>query len=256
MNPERLSEPVAVMRLLEFKLAGRALRFGVIAVALVGAMFALTGCTAKVQRVLLHEDAFIKVVLRTRSEAHKGAPAANFAHPAAISRLRLAHLLSQLELRDAAGERRPAFHTELVFTLGEHIEAALRQAAATQEVVIQALRKERQMGLFTHTFVTAFVCWLDSDERLQIHLQRADWRLPPGEDIDDLREPVAGRAVLDFRVMASEGIVPLGAQSVAVNWRDPRFQKPREFRVGSDGRMQRRRILLESPAPDSDSADE
>ena len=66
---------------------------------------------------------------------------------------------------------------------------------------------------------------MGDDDLLHLQLSRLDWPVPKGEE-DELREPVAGREVMAFRVLASEGVDPTGHQSVAVHWRDDRFRNP------------------------------
>jgi len=60
---------------------------------------------------------------------------------------------------------------------------------------------------------------------------------------------VAGRELMAFRVLASEGVEPTGHQSVAVYWRDDRFRNPTSVRVGPGGKVTRRTVLMEEEAP-------
>jgi hypothetical protein len=215
----------------------------------------LAGCGARYARVPVHESDGASVVLR--SELQGGAPVERgFAHPATIAGVRLAHVLAQIDVRmDAGGdepsERRPAFPTELVYPLGELLSQGLAKADPTQEVVVQALRRERRLGLFTASFATSFVAFVGSDERLHLQLHRLDWEVPKGQE-DELREPLPGREVMAFRVLASEGVEPTGHQSVAVHWRDERFRNPTTVRVGPGGKMTRRTVLMEQDAPPAD----
>jgi len=208
-------------------------------------------CASPYTRVSVHHDDVIQVTLRARNE--DGQPVdRGFHHPAIISNVRLAHILSAIDVRmnvseDGGGKRVPAIPTELVYLLGDHLSAALKQADPTQEVVIRATRKERNLGVFTQKYVTSFVAWVDASDRLQLHLSRADWAVPKSEEEDDTREPVVGQQVQRFRVIGTDGIDPIGAQSVAVHWRDPRFRKGANLTVGVSGRIQRRTVLMESP---------
>jgi hypothetical protein len=212
----------------------------------------LAGCGARYARVPVHQDESASVVLR--SELRGGKPLERgFAHPATISGVRLAHVLAQLDVRIDAGdeapsERRPAIPTELVYPLGELISQALAKADGTQEVVVQAVRRERRLGLFTAAFATSFVGYVGSDERLHLQLSRLDWEVPKGRE-EELREPMPGREVMAFRVLASEGVEPTGHQSVAVHWRDERFRNPTTVRVGPGGKISRRTVLMEEEAP-------
>ena len=176
-----------------------------------------------------------------------------FRQPATISGVRIAHMLAQIDVRmDSSdgekGERRAAVPTELVYPLGDTLSAALAKADQSQEVVVQALRSERKLGLFTQTFVTSFLAFVGPDDLLHLEFSRLDWPVPKGSE-DEQREPVAGREVMAFRVLASEGVEPIGHQAVAVDWRDERFRNPTSVRVGPGGKVTRRTVLMEDEAP-------
>src|SRR3990172_2875153 len=148
-------------------------------VCLAVALLASLGCGTRYARVPIHADDLTQVALR--AELRDGEPVERgFAQPATISGVRLAHVLAQIDVRvdegeEGANERRPAIHTELVYPLGELLSQALAKADPSQEVVVQALRKERRLGLFTQTFATSFVAWVGSDGLLYLHLSRLDW---------------------------------------------------------------------------------
>jgi hypothetical protein len=210
------------------------------------------GCGTRYARVPVHADDLTQVVLR--AELRDGKPLARgFAHPATISGVRLSHVLAQIDVRvdegeEGASQRRPAIHTDLVYPLGELLSQALAKADPDQEVVVQALRKERRLGLFTQSHATSFVGWVGADGLLYLSLSRLDWPVPKGEE-DQPREPVVGREVMAFRVLASEGVDPVAHQTVAVHWRDDHFRRPTSVHVGPSGKVSRRTILMEEEAP-------
>ncbi len=214
------------------------------------------GCGTRYARVPVHEDDLTKLSLR--AVLQDGEPLERgFHHPATIPGVRLAHMLAQLDVRtdegaDEASERKPAIATELVYPLGDLLSAALAQARPSQEVVVQALRRERTLGLFSQLYATSFVAFVGADDLLHLQLSRLDWPVPKGSE-DELREPMAGREVMAFRVLASEGVEPTGHQSVAVDWRDDRFRNPTTLRVGPGGKVTRRTVLMEE-APATDGA--
>ena len=215
------------------------------------AVSALTcACASPYTRVRIHQDDAVVVTLRARNEG--GRPVdRGFRQPATISNVRLAHILASLDVRtgvtdEGGGKRVPAVHTELIYPLGDHLSAAFKQADSTQEVVVQAFRRERNLGIFTKKYVTSFVAWVDSEDRLQIHLSRVDWEVPKSNE-EDLKEPVAGRLVQRFRVIPSETARAAGAQGLAIDWRDPSFRKGANLSVGRSGRLRRRTILMQSP---------
>jgi hypothetical protein len=220
--------------------------------ALLVALLGVAGCGTRYARVPIHADDTAQVVLR--AELRDGKPLdRDFAHPATISGVRLAHMLAQIDVRvdeadDGLDSRRPAIPTELVYPLGELLSKAFAAADPSQEIVIQALRRERRLGLFTQSFATSFVAYVGSDDLLHLQLSRLDWPVPKGQE-EELREPVPGREVMAFRVLASEGVDPTGHQTVAVHWRDERFRNPTTVRVGPGGKVTRRTVLMEDEAP-------
>jgi hypothetical protein len=210
------------------------------------------GCGTRYARVPVHQDDATTVLLR--AELRGGEPLERgFAHPATISGVRLAHALAQIDVRvdegdDAGSQRRAAIPTELVYPLGDLLAQALAKADSSQEVVVQALRRERRLGLFTQSYATSFVAFVAADDLLHLQLWRLDWPVPKGDE-QKLREPMPGRQVMAFRVLASEGVDPTGHQSVAVHWRDERFRNPTSVRVGPGGKVTRRTVLMEQEAP-------
>jgi hypothetical protein len=214
------------------------------------------GCGTRYARVPVHEDDLTKLSLRAL--LRDGEPVdRGFHHPATLAGARLAHALARIDVRTGAGEgeageRKPAIATDLVYPLGDLLAAALAQAGPSQEVVVQALRRERKLGLFSQLYATSFVAFVGADDLLHLQLSRLDWPVPKGGE-DELREPVAGREVMAFRVLASAGIEPTGHQSVAVDWRDDHFRNPTAVRVGPGGKVSRRTVLMEA-APAADDA--
>jgi hypothetical protein len=215
-------------------------------------LLASPGCGTRYARVPVHEDDLTQVVLR--AELRDGQPVERgFTHPATISGVRLSHVLAQIDVRvdegeEGASERRPAIHTDLVYPLGELLSQALAKADPSQEVVVQALRKERRLGLFTQSYATSFVAWVAADGLLYLSLSRLDWPVPKGKE-DEPREPVVGREVMAFRALASEGVDPVAHQTVAVHWRDDHFRRPTTVHVGPSGKVSRRTVLMEEDAP-------
>ena len=177
-----------------------------------------------------------------------------FAHPATISRARITNILSRIEIRledEKEASREPAIPAELLFDLGELVSAALAKADSSQEVVVKAIRKERRFGIFTEKYLTSFVSYVLGDD-LYVHLSRVDDLLPKDSE-DTIPEPWPNREVMPFKVLVSDGIVPIGAQAVVVAWRDPLFRAPGQVKVGPGGQILRRQILLESPAEETEA---
>ena len=191
------------------------------------------------------------MIVELRAEVREGeAVDRGFAHPATISRARITNILSRIEVRLENGAesgkeaaREPAIPAEFLYDLGDLVSAALAEAAPSQEVVVRAVRKSRHLGIFTEKFLTSFVTYVLGED-LYIHLSRVDDSLPEDPD-DTIPEPWPNREVMPFKVLVSDGIVPIGTQAVVVAWRDPLFRAPGQVRVGPGGKVLRREILLE-----------
>ena len=209
-----------------------------------------TGCAAHYQRTVVQDEGGITVKLRSIVDDGE-VVARGFAHPAVISGVRLAHILSRIDLRmssgdaDEAGDRRPAVDTELIYAVGNALSAGLAEANPDQEVVVMALHKSRRLGIFTEERLTSLVAWVQ-DEDLVIHVSRSDDLLGKDE-LRDIKEPIPGRQVQAFKVVATQGVVPVAPQAVSVRWRDPVFREASRIRIGPTGRIERRTILMESP---------
>ncbi len=229
----------SVLRLRSFR--------GRLARALVAAATLLSlGCGARYLRVPLQDAPDLTVALR--SEIKNGAPVPRgFAHPAAISALRAANVLTRVEVRESAGDasaRRPAVPGALAHKLGSALASALARADATQEVVVRATRSERRLGVFSRTFATSFVAFIDAQNRLQLYFADADRELPAGEN-GAQPEPIAGRGTQAFKAVPGPHVEALGTSGFAVDWRADLFREP----VAETDSGRRRTILMETAAP-------
>lgn len=209
-------------------------------------------CGTRYTRVTVQDTGNVTVVLR--AELKHGKPLdRHYRQPATIAGIRLTHILAALEVRmdvtkDQRGDRKPAIPTQLLYQLGDLLSQALAKADPTQQVVVQAIRKQRHLGLFTNNYLTSFIAFVDQQNQLEIHLYRLDWEVPKGKE-EHIREPRLGHEVMKFRVLAGQHIEPVGPQAVAVDWQDPYFRRASLIRVSPTGGVVRRTILMESPAP-------
>ncbi len=223
-------------------------------VALAVLALVLVSCGPRYARVTVHDRDGYTVLLR--AEVGNGETVnRGFAHPATISEVRITNILSRIDVRledEKGSPRAPAVPAELLYTLGSLVSAALAKADPSQEVVVRAIRKERRFGLFTQRYLTSFVTYVVGDELL-IHLSRVDYAIPKADE-DKPREPWPNREVMPFQVLAGDGIVPVGAQAVAVAWRDPLFRSGEHLRLGPGGKALRREILFESREVETESA--
>jgi hypothetical protein len=213
-----------------------------------------TACGPRYQRVETFDETGLRVVLRSQKSGGETVPR-GFAHPVTIASVRAAHILARLDVRmgsEEGGERVAAFPTVMLYTVGEQLSRALARATPDQEVVVQAVRSEPTLLIFDQELLTSFVAYVKGED-LVIQLSHVGWQVPKsgggqGSLEDEIPEPHAGRRVQEFKVLAADGLVPVGEQAVAANWRNPIFRESTHVRVGKGGRLLRRSVLMESPA--------
>jgi hypothetical protein len=225
------------------------MRKTVLGLAIAALALSATACAGRYVRVPVYEDPEISVTLRSEKRAGR-IVARDFSHPATISGLRVAHVLARVDVRmtsDEGGDRVPAFATAALYKVGEEVGRALAKATPDQEVVVKALRQEKRFGLFHTKYLTTFVAWMRGDD-LVIHLSRVEWQMPKEEE-EEIPEAYVDRVVQDFKVLPAEGLVPTGDQELAADWRNPVFREATNVKVGKDGKLLRRRVLMESEEP-------
>jgi hypothetical protein len=213
---------------------------------------AATACGPRYARVTIHDRGGLNVLLRAETLGEETVDR-GFAHPVTISRARVTHIFSRIDVRlesKKESARQPAIPAEFLFELGDLVSAALAKADPSQEVVVRAVRKERRLGIFTQEYLTSFVTYVVGDD-LYVHLSHVDDPMPKSSH-DTIPEPWPNREVMRFKVIASDGIIPVGTQAVAVAWRNPLFRSPGQVRLGPAGKVMRREILLESPAEETE----
>ncbi len=218
------------------------------------ALLALSACGPRYVRVPIYDREGIQVELRSETRERKTVPR-GFDHPATISAIRVAHVLARIDVRmgaDEGGDRVPAFPTVMLYKVGEEVARAFAKATPEQEVVVRAVRVEKRFGLFSSKYLTSFVAWMKGPD-LVIHLSRVEWLVPKDEE-EKIPEPHTNKVVQEFKVLPAEGLVPVGAQAVAADWRNPIFREPTHVRVGPGGVLMRRTVLMESEAPEEGDA--
>lgn len=206
------------------------------------------GCFTRVVRDSVQQTPQLTVMLR--SEKRMGDPVdKGYAHPAQISAVRIAHILSRIDVRMNDGDekdRRHAFDAQILFDIGDALAKALAQANPSQEVVVQAIRQSRRLGIFNEDHLTSFVAYV-KDDRLNVKLGRIEWAVPKEGREERLPEPWLDKIDQRFRVLPSEAMTVVGPQQIAAEWRDPVFKSPSAVRITPTGKVVRRTILLDSP---------
>jgi hypothetical protein len=206
-----------------------------------------TGCVTRTVRETVYDDQRTRVFLRSQAKI-RGTVDRGFRHPLTISPVRIAHVLSRIDLRteaDKGTQRVPAIPVDALYPMSEGISQALAKANPDQEVVVLSISKTKRFGLFDRDYLTSFLTYAKGDA-LFIHFSRSEWEVPPRRE-KRLPEPHVGKHEMNFRVLPSDAMTLVDAQSVAVEWRDPIFSKASRTRILPGGRVVRRTILMESP---------
>jgi hypothetical protein len=230
-----------------------------IALLLAALLATQLGCATRTARDVITDDGYNQVILRQEKRVTTVIDQ-NYDHPVAIAPVRLAHILSRIDMRSGAeGERVAAIPLETLFKIAELMAQGLSEADSSQEVAIQSIRRDRHWKVFERQYLTSLVCYVQSDV-LYINVGRSDWEIP------DRRKKQAGRGValpeahfgeqrLKFRLVVDHGMTLMGEQTVAVDWRNDVFRKPTRTRVTPTGKVVRRTVLMESYEDETDYGD-
>lgn len=205
------------------------------------------GCFTRLVRETLIDGATLTVLLR--GEKRGDTPVdKGYQHPAQISAVRIAHILSRIDVRmneADAKERAHAFDAEILFDVGDALSKALAKASSSQEIVVMATRQSRRFGIFNEDRLTTFVAFV-KDDQLHVKLGRIEWLVPKSGRDERLPEPHLDKQDMEFRVVPSEGMSVVAKQELSIAWRDPIFKSPTAVRITPTGKVVRRTILMES----------
>jgi hypothetical protein len=213
---------------------------------------ASSACVTRTVRQTVVDDGYTQVILRSQKRGGKLIDK-GFEHPVTIAPVRMAHILSRIDLRRQDGDDRkrvPAIHLDSLFTIAEGMAEALQKADSSQEIVVQSVRRAKRLGIFDRNYLTSLLCYT-RDDLLYIHISRTDWEVPPQRS-DRLPETHVGKYPLKFGLVVEKGMVLVDHQAVAVEWRDPIFRKPTRTRLTPTGKVVRRTILMESLEDETD----
>lgn len=215
-----------------------------------------TGCASRPSRHSIINRTGMQVDLVRYTRGFKTEPQ-GFAHPAIVSKERLTHILGAIEIesreskKSAATVRQPGIHPELLEPIAEALSAGLRQAGPDEEVGIQAVRKERSLGIFHTKYLTTLLAWVKGDS-LYVQLHRADWLVPQAKEDKPLPEPMRDTRPMDFRVVSGEHLFFAGPQTLEIDFRNDVFRTAYHLPGSTGGTKLRREVLLESPIPASE----
>jgi hypothetical protein len=201
----------------------------------------------------IFEEGGIRVFLRSDTRWFRTVQK-DFSHPVTIAPVRVAHILSRIDLKPPSGplisfegdkQRVPAVATDALYAIAEGISKALAAANPNQEVVVMSIRDTKRWGIFDHDYLTSFIVYA-RDERLYFYLSRHDWEIPKTRE-ERIPEPRVGDSAQSFKLYTGAAMSLVSDQALAIDWRDAVFAKPSRTRVLPTGEVQRREILMESP---------
>lgn len=216
-----------------------AVLFAVLAIATLA-----SGCLTRTVRTPVYEEQNVEVFLRSQKRA--GQPVdRGYSHPVTVAPVRITNMLARIEVRkEEEKERQPAIATDLLYPIGEGIARALAKADPSQQVVVMAKTRHRNLGIFTQDHLTSLIVWVEG-ERLFIKLGALDSPISKNPD-DKIDEPDLDKIVGKNRAVPSDGIATEGPQVVSVNWRDPLFKDTGVLHVRAGGKVVRRTVLMDS----------
>lgn len=209
-----------------------------------------TGCITTTDRKDVYQKGRIEVFLRQEKKAFSVVEK-NFEHPATIAPVRMAYILSRLDLRvgdPKDDERQAGIPTEILFDVADGVSQALAEADPNQEVTVMAIRRLKRWGVFDKNHLTSFIAYM-RDDQLWIHLSRSDWEIPPRQE-DKPPQPQLSDSPMAFRIYSGTAIIVVNPNTVSIDWRDPIFSRPTRTKVLPSGEVMRRTILMESAPED------
>jgi hypothetical protein len=219
------------------------------AFAILAAMAVLgSGCVTRTVRNTFFENASTRVVLVQEKRGDK-AIEQDFAHPLQIAPVRMAHILSRLDVRvenKNSIQRMPAIPTEALYEIADHLANAFSQADSNQHIVVYFKRRSKRFGVFDHNYLTSFLVFAVEDS-MYLHLSKVDWEIQKTGRREKLPEPSVGDETKAFKVVASTGMMVANPNAVMIDWGDSVFKKPSRTHIAPGGKVVRRTILMEAP---------
>lgn len=219
-------------------------RAALAAVAL--AALASAGCITHTVRETVYTQGGLTVILR--GDQRGSTPVdQGYDQPITIAGVRLAHILSRIDLEDDSGkkrERRPAIATEFLYPMAEALGKGLAEADPSQQVIVQLVERKKHLGVFDHYYLTSLLCWA-KEGMLYVQVGRSQWEVPKRRR-DAIPEPNPGEHPQAFRLIVVEGMSLVDAQTASIEWRSPIFAKPTRTLITPSGQVKRRTVLMES----------
>ncbi|MDE0886707.1 MAG: hypothetical protein OSB70_14360 [Myxococcota bacterium] len=186
------------------------------------------GCANRTVQQNVVEQYGLTIKLRSQADWMGPPKARGFKQPAQIAAPRLARILGGIEVDDRENEksnvreRRPAVPNKVLLKVSEGLEQAFAKASPDQEIVVLAVRKQGQHGVFNRKFLTSFTSYIKG-EQIYFFFSRVDWPLNAKRAGDRLPEPHPNDEVMPFTTVGNATYQKAGSQGVRVDWRSPEF---------------------------------
>ena len=207
-----------------------------------------SGCITRTVRNTFYEDANTRIILVQEKRSGR-AIERGYAHPVQIAPVRMAHILSRLDVRvenKDSIQRMPAIPTEALYELADHIAIAFGEADPNQHIVAYYSRRDKRWGVFDRRYLTSFLVFASGDSMV-IHFSKVDWEIPKSGRREKVPEPRIDDETNAFRVVASTGMMVATPNTVTVDWGHSIFKKPSRTHIAPGGKVVRRTILMEAP---------
>jgi hypothetical protein len=199
--------------------------------ALAFLVLALPGCVTRSVQEKVVDEYGLTIKLRSQAKLFGETSPRGFEQPSVISAPRLALILGAIEIDErerkdsSTRERRPAVPAKVLKRVARGLSLALAEASPDQEVVVLALRKQAQHGIFNRKFLTSFVSYLKQGQ-IYFFFSRVDWPLDSKRAGDRLPEPHPNEEVMPINTVGNATFKKVGSQGVRVDWRNPKFAPP------------------------------
>ncbi|MGH7290099.1 MAG: hypothetical protein ACREJT_02730, partial [Myxococcota bacterium] len=212
------------------------------------AVCALFGCASTYVRERVYDKPTARVELRHEEKSGQVVPH-DYAQPATISDVRIAHILASLSYEDGEQKRQPMIQAQFIYELAEGIAAALAKAGPSDEIAAACFPVERTLGIFTNEQVTAFRLVLVGDE-MQIDFygvaQALEKEASKVGDRDYEIPTSMPTFEPKFKIVPGEAQRIAGDRGVLVAWRDDYYRRPVNLSF-RQGQARRRTVLMEMP---------
>lgn len=189
---------------------------------------ALPSCATRTVQQKVVDEYGLTIKLRSQAKLFGATTPRGFEQPTVIAPSRIALILGGIEIDQRASkdavvrERRPAVPAKILQQVSEGLSQAFSEASPDQEIIVLALRKQLQRGIFHRKFLTSFSTYL-RDGEMYVFLSRVDWPLDSKRSTDRLPEPQPGESPMPITTVGNALYKKVGAQGVRTDWRSPEF---------------------------------